>query len=628
MAENTDLPTEEEVDKMKVGRLTRCLREQFGMTEAETEEMEKDEARAELKKRIRDIQATAATSRQAGQASGNMTEVLNTHNSKRERLAELCHRIADYLPKLDISIKEQLEIQFGQEPKDILQEVQCHLDKEECCLLVAGETSSGKSSFLNLLLGDKVLPVAFQSSTSTICELKYGETRQAVVHLRELNKQGQRQITIPLDGTEQHQAELKSYMHLKGASRDSLPPAEKIEIFLPLPLLKGGIVIVDSPGVGENKMMDKVVADYIPRAFAFLYIINSASAGGVQPDRLGKLLELYRTKENAEDIDPESAMFICNKWDLVEAGVADAEEQDDLMIETFRKLKEMWPGLKKSQMFYVSTKKAVGLGGILSEDFTKVLDGLDLLLPKSLDIKLETQYRMLQGEHIVEFYGTAYKWEKTEGQPDRLRLGLVMELCEGTLEDRIIGKRDHNPAWWGADPQKQASAFSYTQNLAAQLCEGLKYIHDAAYIHRDLKLINVLVTRDNTVKLADVGLTKREENITGSIAGTPLYTAPEVKERKLYDKSADIYSLGLILWEMWYGVPLYGLEDSAYVNEMEKDLKEGKDIRMPKWDGSVPPISEWTRLIHDCLRKDPGERPKIQQCLDRILALKYSDLHC
>ncbi|XP_019646382.1 PREDICTED: uncharacterized protein LOC109486917, partial [Branchiostoma belcheri] len=815
------------------------------------------------------------------------------------------------------------------------------LDKEECRLLVAGETSAGKSTFLNLLLGKEILPVALESSTSTVCEVKYGATEQAVVHLREPTDQGQRQISIPLDGPdhEERRKELKGYIHVEGADRDSLklPPAEKIEIFWPLPLLQvrhrslscfqGGIVLVDSPGVGESEMLNKVVADYMPKVFAFLYIIDIYRAGGVQQDRLGKLLKLYTKQENTEDFNPESAMFICNKWDLVLAEVS-PEEQDKLKANTFRKLSQMWPGLKETQVFFVSTKKALRLGGILSEDFSKVLDGLDLLLQKSLDIKLDTQYRwltrllrvallninvqlnfarqnldkeskmkkyqevknylqsfqdkaiqgieklesmlgnnikstkdflsnlvkngqlkkdvmavenlpvivswvipsgrkvkhqevlaklvhemrgrwsatqslewetisstecilkiywdqanvdtplvdvlmqalssdleelltklverqmqpqrdllskmddgikklegimdltidqtfkdsrsseeilqtyepqsrdinnflgqlamfhltkmrkyeydldcitgwtdtrnrmaggsygevfkvkvpwkggetrevalklgvnpyditteqtawdflleeenlrILKGEHIVEYYGTACRREG-----GGLRLGLVMELCEGTLEKRIVGKRHHSPARWGSDPEKQAAAFSYTQNLAVQLCEGLRQIHKEGYIHRDLKLSNILVTKD-TVKLADVGLTKQEVKITGTVAGTPLYTAPEVKERQIYDRSADIYSLGLILWEMWYGWALYGMEGTEYLAEMQKCLKEGRDIRMPRWNKAVPPtrIPEWTSLINDCLQKDPRERPKIQDCLDRIKAMEF-----
>ncbi|XP_066265559.1 uncharacterized protein [Branchiostoma lanceolatum] len=228
-----------------------------------------------------------------------------------------------------------------------------------------------------------------------------------------------------------------------------------------------------------------------------------------------------------------------------------------------------------------------------------------------------TPDQRMNTRHIVEYYGTACKRVK-----GGLRLGLVTELCEGTLEDRIVGNRNLNPAWWGSNPEKLAAAFSYTQNLAVQLCEGLRTIHDAGYIHRDIKLINILVTRDDVVKLADVGQTKQEVRITGTIAGTATYAAPEVKEKKKYDKSADIYSLGLILWEMWYGKTLYGHKDDIYSKRLEEDLKRGRDIRMPRWEGTVPPIPEWTSLIHDCLKKDPKRRPKIQECLDRISAMK------
>ena len=51
--------------------------------------------------------------------------------------------------------------------------------------------------------------------------------------------------------------------------------------------LQQGIVIVDSPGVGESKIMDDMVKEYLPEAFAFIYVINTANAGGIQEDRVG-----------------------------------------------------------------------------------------------------------------------------------------------------------------------------------------------------------------------------------------------------------------------------------------------------------------------------------------------------
>ena len=51
-------------------------------------------------------------------------------------------------------------------------------------------------------------------------------------------------------------------------------------------MFQSGIVIIDSPGVGESEIMDEIVTEYLPRAFAFIYTINCSNAGGVQKDRV------------------------------------------------------------------------------------------------------------------------------------------------------------------------------------------------------------------------------------------------------------------------------------------------------------------------------------------------------
>ncbi|KAI8502327.1 hypothetical protein Bbelb_199150 [Branchiostoma belcheri] len=154
-----------------------------------------------LKRTIHE-KAKAGIMRRPGQAAENLMQILETHNSKRERLSKLSDNIAAYLPNLEERIKDNLKIQFGRDVEDILTDVQTQLHREECPILLAGETSSGKSMFLNLLLGEDILPVSHLSSTSTICEVKYGETKKAVVHPRE--KSRTRTVTIPLDGSEKH----------------------------------------------------------------------------------------------------------------------------------------------------------------------------------------------------------------------------------------------------------------------------------------------------------------------------------------------------------------------------------------------------------------------------------------
>ena len=58
------------------------------------------------------------------------------------------------------------------------------------------------------------------------------------------------------------------------------------------------------------------------------------------------------------------------------------------------------------------------------------------------------------------------------------------------------------------------------------------------------------------IKLCDLGISKREADIMMTMAGTPMYMAPEVLNEKQYNRSVDIFSLGLIVWEIWYGNPI------------------------------------------------------------------------
>ena len=80
-------------------------------------------------------------------------------------------------------------------------------------------------------------------------------------------------------------------------------------------------------------------------------------------------------------------------------------------------------------------------------------------------------------------------------------------------------------------------------------------------MHRDLKLQNILLTEksDNAqLKLADFGLAKRQENkedLFETICGTPIYMAPELQRNENYSEKADLWSLGVILFEMVAGVP-------------------------------------------------------------------------
>ena len=108
-------------------------------------------------------------------------------------------------------------------------------------LYLSGETSSGKSTLLNLILGEQLLPYSVLSTTSTIWELRYGDTPKLVAHFKDKGL-GDVTKTVPLDepseaSEQSYLRQISEYVHLK-TKREKGSDYEKIELFWPHNLLK------------------------------------------------------------------------------------------------------------------------------------------------------------------------------------------------------------------------------------------------------------------------------------------------------------------------------------------------------------------------------------------------------
>jgi eukaryotic-like serine/threonine-protein kinase len=144
-------------------------------------------------------------------------------------------------------------------------------------------------------------------------------------------------------------------------------------------------------------------------------------------------------------------------------------------------------------------------------------------------------------------------------------------------------------------------------NIASQVADGLEAAHREGVVHRDLKSQNIILDNTNRVKIIDFGLARTAHmegmTATGLIMGTPEYMAPEQVSGKKIDERADIYSLGIILYEIFTGkVPFTG--DSAIaVGFMQ--LKE-EPVPPSELNAGISPDLE--KIICKALQKDPIHR--------------------
>ena len=157
--------------------------------------------------------------------------------------------------------------------------------------------------------------------------------------------------------------------------------------------------------------------------------------------------------------------------------------------------------------------------------------------------------------------------------------------------------------------------------IAADIAEALDYAHVKGVVHRDLKPENVMLLPDGSVKVMDFGIARLEgqEGLTSSqyFLGTPLYAAPEMIEPKSIDQRIDLYSLGIILFEMLQGTVPFTADSPFKVLQMHQREP------LPALSGLARPVPEpvW-RVVERLCAKSPGDRyPTAEALLVELHAL-------
>jgi len=151
--------------------------------------------------------------------------------------------------------------------------------------------------------------------------------------------------------------------------------------------------------------------------------------------------------------------------------------------------------------------------------------------------------------------------------------------------------------------------------LIRQVCEGLREAHRQGIVHRDLKPENIMLDDTGNVKLMDFGIARLAtvaRTTAGSLLGTPAYMSPEQAEGKTVDARSDIYSLGLVMYEVFTG-------SAAFAGETPIAVALKQITERPRGPRTVEPLIPETleATILRCLEKDPAQR---FQSLDEVMA--------
>lgn len=279
------------------------------------------------------------------------------------------HELADILSSAS-TITQKLNMS---KEKD-LNELSMKVRSDSFKVMVTGTFKNGKSTFINALLGEEILPAYAVPTTAVINEIKYGKEKRAVLYfcdplpeqlpdsipdktLRYMERYKGKSIPpmeIPYDEIEDYVvipigADAKQY---KLSS-----PYKKVEVFYPLEILKNGVEIIDSPGLNESVVRTHVTMDYLNSVDAVIFVLTAS--------QIASNSEMTFLEENLKGNGFEDVLFVVNRFDELRT----PRDQEKIRQYARVKIDEIYPG---ADIFFLSSLNA--LEGRLNGDSHKLED--------------------------------------------------------------------------------------------------------------------------------------------------------------------------------------------------------------------------------------------------------------
>ncbi|PSM49881.1 GTP-binding protein [Chroococcidiopsis sp. CCALA 051] len=303
----------------------------------------------------------------------NVHENYETFLQKRSELNSLVERQLSLLSTLDMA-----------EWEETLHSLKERISTDTFKILVIGEFKRGKSTFINALLGQEILPAHATPCTGIINSIQWGDSPKAFLHLHAQDSLERQPKEISINDIEEY-VEIKTEI-----DENYINPAEEVKIFWPLELCRKGVEIIDSPGLNEHNIREKIAMDYLPIVDAVIFVLSC--------EALASKTELRVIENNLRAIGHEDIFFICNRFDLI-------KNKEKERVKRFGKSK-LLPLTKRGEkgVFFLSASEA--LEGRIEGDEQKVIESGLPILERELENFLTTDRGRLK---ILE--PTKYIWQ-------------------------------------------------------------------------------------------------------------------------------------------------------------------------------------------------------------------------
>ncbi|CAG2238905.1 unnamed protein product [Mytilus edulis] len=306
------------------------------------------------------------------------------------------------MEEFDKDLQDELSAAY---PKDgfihVLNSAKRDLIKNDCGIIVTGETSAGKTTLINHFVGQKIFSTNNVAATATVCRIRHSKT----LMLKAYTKDERILADIHFDNFTEMRSTIKKFTDLSYMEKDIKDTVFYVDIYLPVKVLKGNTILVDTPGIGEEEGLDNILLGVLQHAVSFIFVVNARNAGGIHEDRILRIFKnILNNMENMPCFDPHEVFFLTNQWDIVENDEDDetnTEKSDNPESRTWKlilsKLRKGWPGVNEQKIYQTSIKQVVnGIENDYSRNFKRFEENLSETILKNQNKRVEFYLSFLQ----------------------------------------------------------------------------------------------------------------------------------------------------------------------------------------------------------------------------------------